>query len=507
MNLSWFTRHLLSCLVVTGFSWHSAASSFSEEKVANLATLSTTGSYLLADNKSREQTQFLVVKNNRLNDTQYQLELALEKMIQIAISYDPLIQGSHYQQQSTNAMAVAASSESDPNFSVSAANLPVDSFDFSQEAMTQLKVGISQQFSRGNSLTLKQRQLELFGEQYAFQIEQRKKLIAKNVGQLWLDNYLAREKIHLINSNRSLFEQLVEVSQARYSSVIGKTRQQDVVRAQLELIRLDDRLTTIKQSHDTAQEELLKWTTPSVFIGERKNDEVGNLKEAMEKNHTLPKFNLIKPYNDLDKKLNNDYELFELLSKTPEMKLIEPIIAARNMEIDIAKQNYKPQWGVNASYGFRDDSTTGLNRPDFFSIGITFDLPLFTGNKQDQQVKSAIAMSSREKTNKWLVARNLIVKLKSELKKLKRLNERSLLYKNRLMSQMQQQSEAALTAYTHGDGDFSEVVRARIAQLDTEIDQKVILVERAKSLISLNYLLATKFNEIVVFSRERIGNE
>jgi hypothetical protein len=54
---------------------------------------------------------------------------------------------------------------------------------------------------------------------------------------------------------------------------------------------------------------------------------------------------------------------------------------------------------------------------------------------------------------------------------------------------MNEQAEASLAAYTHDDGDFSEVVRARIAVLNARIDALDIEVERLKSISQLNYFL------------------
>ena len=45
-------------------------------------------------------------------------------------------------------------------------NLPTDGFAFDQEGMTQFKVGLSQQFSRGDSLALQQQALKQSVEQY-----------------------------------------------------------------------------------------------------------------------------------------------------------------------------------------------------------------------------------------------------------------------------------------------------------------------------------------------------
>jgi len=57
-----------------------------------------------------------------------------------------------------------------------------------------------------------------------------------------------------------------------------------------------------------------------------------------------------------------------------------------------------------------------------------------------------------------------------------------------LLPQIHNQAEASLTAYTNDDGDFSEVVRSRIAVLNAEIDELTINVDEQKIRLELNYL-------------------
>ena len=52
---------------------------------------------------------------------------------------------------------------------------------------------------------------------------------------------------------------------------------------------------------------------------------------------------------------------------------------------------------------------------------------------------------------------------------------------------MREQAEASLTAYTNDDGDFAEVVRSRIAELNAQIDALNIAVDRQKTISQLNY--------------------
>lgn len=52
---------------------------------------------------------------------------------------------------------------------------------------------------------------------------------------------------------------------------------------------------------------------------------------------------------------------------------------------------------------------------------------------------------------------------------------------------MNDQAEASLNAYTNDDGDFAEVVRARIAELNANIDYLSINIDRLKTIAELNY--------------------
>ena len=130
----------------------------------------------------------------------------------------------------------------------------------------------------------------------------------------------------------------------------------------------------------------------------------------------------------------------------------------------------------------------GNSRADLFSVGVSFDLPIFTENRQDKAVQSAISTTEAVKTEKLLLLRKLISAYASSKGRLQRLKSRQQLYKSKLLPQMYDHVEAALTGYTHDDGDFTEVVRSRIAVLNAEIDDLALNVEEQKILLELNYL-------------------
>ena len=401
--------------------------------------------------------------------------LTLDEAITLAIDTDPWLTGSQYTQQALNDEATAAATLPDPRMSLMAGNFPVDTFDLNQEAMTQLSVGISQMFPRGDSLSLAQQQKQQLAEQHPLLRLDRRAKVSVTVSQLWLEAFKAQESIRLIEQDRALFEQLVDAAKAGYSSALGRARQQDVIRAQLELIRLEDRLTMLRQQQQAAQKRLTEWigapaTVPLAPV--------------------LPTQSLSRPLSVPTILQASEHTRYEWIRHHPALRALDQRIDATQTGVDLAKQKYKPEWGLTAQYGYRDSDPMGRDRADLFSVGVTFDLPLFTGNRQDKEVSAAVNRTEAIKTEKYLLGRRLMAELETASVQLARLDERQALYTDQLLPQMAEQAEASLSAYNNDDGDFAEAVRARIAELNTKIDALAIAVDRQKTIAQINYLLA-----------------
>lgn len=400
--------------------------------------------------------------------------LFFDKAIKAAQINDPWLTGNIHKQRAIESLSIAAKTLPDPKVSMVLANLPTDGFDFGQEAMTQAKVGVSQVFPRGNTLKIKSQQLKIQTEAFPFQRIDRSSRVAVIVGGLWLDAFRVQQSIVLMEKNKSLFEQVVDIASASYSSTLGKTRQQDILQAQIELTRLEDRLEQLAQEKSRYEGELSQWLNT----------------------YSLHNINLGQqlPHIDL---LNHDFihnnEWFQVDKLTvyflnhPSVIAIEKQVYATKSAVELAKQKYEPEWGVNASYGYRSDDPMGRSRADLFSVGITFDLPIFTENKQDQEVQAAISQTEAIKTEKTLLLRQLLSAFSSAKGRFLHLKKRQALYESTLLPKIQDQVEASLTAYTHDDGSLSDVIRARMMLLNTEIEALTLNVEEQKTRLTLNY--------------------
>ncbi len=413
-----------------------------------------------------------------------QPRLSLEEAVSLAQANDPWLRGSELRQEAARAEAVAAGQLPDPTVSLGLANLPVDTFDFNQEPMTRFNVGLAQVFPRGKTRALRQRQFTEFSERHVHLRADRLAKVEVTVAHLWLESFRQHEAIRLIEQDHVLFEHLVDVAQSSYSSAQGQTRQQDLIRAQLELTRLEDRLHVLHERFDTHRLALGEWLPASA------RDSTGHVHQAEFRfGSTLPELDVQQP-GWLAEPAPAPESLYALLSRHPAILSIEHEISASNTGIKIAEQRYKPQWGVEARYGYRDRAPTGADRADFFSVAVTLDLPLFTSKRQDQAVQAARASAAATQTDKVLALRAMRASFEAAGAKLLRLNQRQALYQQRLLGEVSEQAEASLSAYTNDDGDFAEVVRARIAELNAHIDALNIAIDRLKVIVQLNYFFA-----------------
>ena len=397
--------------------------------------------------------------------------LSFAEAVEQAIAIDPRLKALGHQVEARQHQSVAVQQLPDPKLSLQMASLPVDSFNLDQEAMTQLKVGVSQQFPRGDSLAIKatKQQLAATGLQYAQQA--RIAAIRRDVGNLWLDSYYWRQVQQLITDNYGLFEHLIEVSNNQYAS--GSNRLGDVVRAELELTRLDDRLTRVGLKQAQIQGQLSGWLTlPSLAI-----------------THQLPALQApVLPRDD-----------FNALSQ---QVIDHPLLHAARQEIEqmqqqelLAKQAYEPAYTLSGSYGLRQDGDNGVDRANLLSVGISMDLPLFTELRQDKALQSAEASTRSAQFVRTDLHRQLSGELQGLVKRLDRLQKRYALYEERLLKQMNEQTQASLTAYTNNQGDFSEVMRSSIAKLNADIDHQMVKIDLLKTVNNMHYLL-TRANQV-----------
>ena len=382
--------------------------------------------------------------------------LTLSEAESLALEMDPGSKRFQSLAQSMQQKSVADAQLPDPQLRFGLLNFPVDTFKRDQEPMTQIQLGVQQRFPRGNSLNIKSQRTLVDARTNEYRARNRESMLQKQVRLNWLELYYWLRAEEVITKNRTLFEQLVEVTQYHYGA--GRSNQQDVIRAQLELSRLDDRLINIKTMQEKSSAEL------AVLIG-RKMETI-----------TLP---------DELPQISDDFILETLhaqLKSHPMMQVAQSQVEVSNKNVALAREAYKPGWMLGVNYGIRDgQNPNGSDRADFLSIGVTVDVPLFREKRQDRQLKASqytLGASKQMLDQQYLKLKQMLDK---DYVDWKRLDERHRFYQDKLIPQAEQNSEASLFAYQNDRTDFPTLMRARIRALETHLKSIRINVDRVKA--------------------------
>ena len=402
-------------------------------------------------------------------------ELTLQQAMFLAQNNDPWLRQSALREQAILADAEASDVLPDPRMSMSVLNLPTDGFALDQEPMTQLKVGLSQMLPRGDSLRLRRQQLEQLAQQQPWLRAERKAQARQSAGLLWLSAFEAQQAHRVVQKSQLEFEQLADVVKSAYASGQSNTQQQDVIEAEVEVAKLHDRLLSLLTTRDTHLARLSEWLESPY------GTDAGTI--------SLPDHYPELSGRDLIQDQHNDQSLYAKLAVHPALQAIDKGVSAERKGIELAEQAYAPQWGLNASYAYRADEPAGASRADFFSVGVSVDIPLFGRTRQDAQVTSTQKRAEAAETEKRLLMRQMKAEVQALLAQQHHLKRRLALQTQQILPQLAQQAETALSAYTNNEVLFTDVMRARINELNGQTQWVSIKSQLLATHIKLEYFL------------------
>jgi outer membrane protein TolC len=388
--------------------------------------------------------------------------MSLVEVEQLALQYDPVLKAQKEQLLSIEHETVAAAAWEDPNIRIGIMDVPTDSFDINAEPMTQLEIGYQQMLPRGNASSVMSQKKQAQQKQQLASINLREREVKMNARKAWLELYAQQQTEKILLASRQIFSQQMDVSESLYAA--GRSNQQDVLQADLELSLVDDRLQKVTA---TKLEKLAQLT------------QVVGVEAAQ-----AP----INESADIYGELADEKILREQLGKHPFVLQQQAAIAMQTEEVSLAQQKFKPQWGFDLSYNRSDGTTIGSEEFSAMSFMLMFDLPLITGNSQNRELMASKQMLQAERYMSQDVMLQLISQLDQALSRWQQLTRRLALYDQRVLNQAQQNARVALKGYQSGVVTFEALTRARSAELDAQMQRLDLYVDKAMVYAQIMFL-------------------
>ena len=330
-------------------------------------------------------------------------------------------------------------------------------------------VGLNQTFPWFGKLDLMEKTaLEAANAEKAKYDAQKLMLISKIKKLYYQYSYIA-QSIRITQDNMTLVSNFEDVATARYKG--GAGLQNAVIKIQVELGKLDDRLTSLKDS-----------MTPVV----------AKLNSAMNR----PSYaSLPVPETIPDEKMLLDTsELVPLLkSNNPNLKVLDYMAEKDNYQIGLAEKNNYPDFTLGLNYintEPRSDMIPADNGKDPLVATVSINLPIwrkkYNSIKREARAEQRSVIRSREE-----LENSLISDLEMAIFELRDADRKIKLYRDTLLKKAEQNVSINQLAFTSDKATFLDLIDAQRVLLEFQLAEKKALTDYGKALADIEMLTAS----------------
>ena len=288
-------------------------------------------------------------------------KLTLNKFIETAKKQNPNLLEAKNRINIYKQIPDQRSSWKDPMLTLGLANLPVDTFSFREQAMTQKQIQLTQEVPFPGKMDLRKEAANKDVSIAKWNLKELELNIIRQVKESFFELCFINSALDTTQQNKVLLKQFVTIAESKYS--VGKGIQQDVLKAQVELSKIMDELIELRQlqANETAKLNTLMNRLPQKSI---------DIPHGL--TQTDFKFN-IKSLQNLAEK------------NRPFLQGIQSTINKFTITKKIAEREYYPNIQVGVRYGQRQDSAI-QDHPDFVSGFIGINIPIWFATKQRKKV-------------------------------------------------------------------------------------------------------------------------
>jgi cobalt-zinc-cadmium efflux system outer membrane protein len=364
----------------------------------------------------------------------------------------------------------AAGALDDPQLGLALLNLPVDTWRFNQEPMTQKQVRISQKLPWFGKLDLRTQKAVLAAKIAEARWQGQRLALARKIIAAYFDLALAVRGDQINAQLMDLVKQLLQSSESRYASGMGL--QQDVLQAQVAQSRLVDEQNDLADRRRTQNRKLNALLNRPAFQA------------------VAPVVKVPVPPMDFDfQRLEN-----LALRRNPEIIARGLTVEQAAVAVDLARKDFYPNFDVSLAYGIREDDRLGAERPDFFSAGVGLNIPLYQNRKQTPLLEAA--SKSRQAADQAL--RDLQLSLPHQIEEVnsavQRLQDSYTLYTSTLLLQAKQWADSAQSAYEVGKLEFNSLINAQLQVLRLQLQADTYLYRLYQKRAELEELVGSRLS-------------
>ena len=392
-------------------------------------------------------------------------EITLQQLVAIALARNPGIKSAAERFQAQRARAPQARSLPDPMVSGGLMG-NITPFSVQQGDPSSYRgLTVSQALPFPGKLSLRGKIADREAEAGRWEYEQTERQVVVEVKTAYYAYFYDTKAIEITQKNKDLLQKLENIAEARYR--VGKGIQQDVLRAQIEVARIDQKLIVLEQEQDTSRARL-------------------NTLLYRDPESPLPSPAPVKAA-DFHDTLDDLYAMAH--ANDPGLERDKRMIESNQYAVDLAQKAYKPDFDVAYSYEQRPDL------PDMHGVMVGVNIPVFFHSKQREGVIEAShgLNAARRELDDRLTEVNFEIKQQY----LAATAARNLmnLYSKAIVPQSSLALESSMSAYEVGKVDFLSMLENFVYVLNYEVGYYQELSDYETALAQMEPLVNTDLTE------------
>jgi len=383
--------------------------------------------------------------------------LGLQSLIEEALARNPEIQAASRQVAKMRARVPQRGALPDPMLSYGVMNegRPVPFQTLGEAGFSEVYVGILQDLPYPGKRGLREDVAEEEARAAEWALESVIRRVVSQIKEAYYELYVVDAALDIVERNRELLENLERVAAARYT--VGQGTQQHVLDAQVEICRLEERISLLRQQRSVVE----------ALLNSLLYRESGNPLGRPEPLRPAP----------LGYEMEQLWKMAEEAS--PALREQSQWVAAGERDLALAQRELLPDLGVNFVYHNRG----GLD--PYYTFGGTLSLPLYAGRKQRKAIEEA-SEGLLESRHTFDAARARVRYQVTEAYLAAKTAESLLsLYEEGILRQARLSLDSATAQYQVGRVDFLTLLNSWMRLLEYDLTYHEQIADHEKALARL----------------------
>ena len=386
--------------------------------------------------------------------------LTLPEATRLALDEQPALTAEAATIRALRQEAVAEGQLPDPQLVGGITQMPVTSdeaFSLRDDDFTALSIGLAQEFPRAAKRQLRAARMEQQANAAEVALTGIEKRIRRDTGWAYLDVFAASASAKLIDGLAVEAQRQRAVAEIYLAA--GRGTQPEVLAAGVDTEVLADRSRALRQRELAARAMLSRWIGPAAD----------------------------RPLPDMLPSMPAPAPLEVLVAGLSVHPLLaEPEATARMAATDLklAEAQGKPDWRLEMRYDHR------LEFSDLVTLMVGIDLPLFTGQRQDQRTGAARETLLASHARRDDALREVTAALTASYRNWQSGSERLRRYDEALLPESRKRVASSLAGYQSGQGQLTALLDARRSMLESELMRLDLHVEVVRERLALQYFEA-----------------